>query len=134
MGILLLITSFLLGSVLLPVGFTWFVIKSWYKQTFKGGVTRVNEQSRDCAVSIDRTFNVLCEDLFNDTLITKEGYRFGNGKETISSVLGKNKMSETLSRTGWYLTNVLDWLDKDHSIKSIEVFDENNIDDRNEFL
>ncbi len=135
MGVILLLVSFILGSVLLPFGFLWFVFKSWYKQTFKGGVSRISDQSRDCAVSIDRTFNVLCEDLFNDILITKEGYKFGNGKETISSVVGKNKVKDTLSYMGKILDSILDWLDENHSIKSIEVLNMNktnvNINDIN---
>jgi 8-oxo-dGTP diphosphatase len=41
--------------------------------------------------------------------------------ETISSVLGKNKKANTLSKIGKGLDWILDILDKNHSIKSIEA-------------
>ena len=44
------------------------------------------------AQSNDRFVNVTCEEIFNDKLITKESnYKFGDGRETISSAVGRNK-------------------------------------------
>ena len=55
--------------------------------------------------------------LFNKVLINEKGYRFGDIRETISSVLGKNQRDKTLTKTG----KVLVWvLDKNHCEKSIE--------------
>lgn len=72
------------------------------------------------ALSIDMTGNVLLTEVFNDILITKTGYKFGNRKETISSVLGKNQKYKTLKRTGKFLCRILDRLDPQHCEKSID--------------
>lgn len=72
------------------------------------------------AVSIDQLNNKVCKELFNDTLITKEGYNFGKVDETISSALGRNVLKGTLTTAGKILVKILDTLDKDHCIKHIE--------------
>ena len=72
------------------------------------------------AVSIDQMANVVCSGLFNTTLKTKQGHPFGNEDETISSVLGKNKLKGTLTKTGKALDHLLGKIDTNHSIKSIE--------------
>lgn len=72
------------------------------------------------AVSIDKLGNREFRTLFNLTLITKDGYQFGTNDETVSSVLGRNKLKGTLSRTGRILDYILDKIDKNHSIKSID--------------
>ena len=48
------------------------------------------------------------------------GYKFGDEDETISSVLGKNKLTKTLTKTGKTLDWILEKLDRNHSIESIE--------------
>ena len=58
-------------------------------------------------------------ELFNDILIKIGGYKFGNRQETISSVLGKNQRSNTLTRAGRILRFILDFIDKDHCLNSI---------------
>jgi hypothetical protein len=49
----------------------------------------------------------------------QETYYFGNKKETISSVIGKNSLTNTLSALGKALNAFLNWIDKDHSFNSI---------------
>ena len=68
---------------------------------------------------IDQLGNSVCRDLFNDLLITRRGYRFGDVRETISSVLWKNERIWTLTKTGEWLVNLLDKIEKDHCKKSI---------------
>ena len=46
--------------------------------------------------------------------------KFGNPDETISSVIGKNKRANALTKTGRALSFLLDWVDSNHSLKSIE--------------
>ena len=58
-------------------------------------------------------------ELFNDILIKIGGYKFGNRQETISSVLGKNQRSNTLTKAGKILRFILDVIDKDHCKNSI---------------
>lgn len=71
------------------------------------------------AASIDIWANREFRTLWNATLIKKGGYHFGLQGETISSVLGKNKRDNTLSKTGKILANILDKIDKNHCYKSI---------------
>lgn len=72
------------------------------------------------AYSIDMFGNILCSQLFNITLIKHNGYKFGERRETISSVLGKNILTNTLTRTGKVLSNILDFIDTNHCINSID--------------
>lgn len=72
------------------------------------------------AVNLDRFGNHEFRTLFNTWLIRPESvYRFGDFRETISSVLGKNQRAGTLSRSGQTLAHVLDFIDKGHCINSI---------------
>jgi len=85
---------------------------------FKG---KWNQYNMDLAISIDQYGNGLCQHLFNQVLIKKTSVnKFGNIDETISSVLGKNKLAGTLTRLGKAVDKVLDILDPDHSIKAID--------------
>ncbi len=68
------------------------------------------------AISIDRLGNTLGGYLFNDLL----GNGFGNGKETISSRLGKCQQDESLTKFGNIVVFILNKLDKNHCIKSID--------------
>jgi hypothetical protein len=73
---------------------------------------------RSTAVNIDIFANREFRTLWNKTLITKDGYKFGQ-LETISSVLGKNQRDKTLSKIGKSLCWILDKIDKEHCKKSI---------------
>lgn len=73
------------------------------------------------ALSFDQLGNVLGDDLFNWVLIKKESSsRFGDEDETISSVLGKNFLSGTLTILGERLRRLLYQFDKNHSVDAIE--------------
>ena len=74
----------------------------------------------DTAINIDRFGNREFRALFNKVLIKENGYKFGDIRETISSVLGKNQRDDTLSKWGKVLVWILDKLDKNHCEKSIE--------------
>lgn len=74
---------------------------------------------RSTAVNIDIFANREFRATWNKHLITFGGYKFGKPGETISSALGKNKKQETLSKKGKLLCRILDLIDKDHCIKSI---------------
>lgn len=72
------------------------------------------------AIAIDKWGNVFLAPLFNKIMITKEGYQFGNSDETISSVVGKNLRMGTLTKKGELLNSILNKIDPNHAIKSIE--------------
>ena len=101
-----------MAVVILPIGFAYQIITSLFKS--------VNEYLYKTAKSIDQLANVVCKDLFNDILIKRGGYKFGNEDVTISHVLGKNEQLETLSMAGKSLAWILNTIDKNHNKKAIE--------------
>jgi 8-oxo-dGTP diphosphatase len=111
-GFILLITAIAISVIILPIGFAYQIISSLFRA--------INEYLFKVAKSIDQLGNVVCRDLFNDTLIKKGGYRFGNEDVTISHVLGKNEETKTLSILGKGLAWILNTIDKDHNKKAIE--------------
>lgn len=68
----------------------------------------------------DRYGNVIGQFAFNDFLITNDGYKAGNGKETISSFIGKNKFKNTFTLLGKYISRMLNRIQKDHVEKAID--------------
>ncbi len=97
-------------------GFVFAMLTLWAR-----GTKSYSKYFRDIALSIDQMGNVVCAPLFNVIMIKKSGYKFGNIDETISSVLGKNKQLGTLWGIGRTLDKLLNWLDDNHSIDSIEI-------------
>lgn len=80
----------------------------------------VNDKSgyfKSSAINLDKFGNREFRTLFNKILAT--GHRFGDINETISSVLGKNQLTGTLTCAGKILVWVLDKIDNNHAIKSI---------------
>jgi 8-oxo-dGTP diphosphatase len=104
-----LIVAILLAVVLFPIG---FVFSMFYPKRGKY-LYRI-------ALGIDQLGNVVCARLFNFFLIDADGYQFGNEDETISSVIGKNKQTNTLTMFGMLLDSLLEKIDKNHSIDAIE--------------
>jgi hypothetical protein len=111
-GFILLIIALLLSLVVLPVGFAFQIITA----LFRG----IDKYLFRMAKSIDQFGNVVCEHLFNVTLIKKGGYKFGNEDVTISHVLGMNKKFNNLTFTGKALSWLLNAIDKNHVEKAIE--------------
>ncbi len=79
-----------------------------------------NAYFESIAIGLDHLGNVLCQHLFNLTLIKAEGYKFGNIKESVSSVLGKNFEQKTCTKTGLIICSILDRLQKNHVEISID--------------
>jgi len=75
---------------------------------------------KDTAINLDRFGNREFRFSLNKYLIIeKSPDRFGSIEETISSVLGKNELSDNLTTLGKLLCWVLDKIEKNHCIKSI---------------
>lgn len=123
-SIVLVIVAVILFIVLLPVAIIWGVVASLWKRKAEHGIDELSSWFYAWAISIDQLGNVVCKELFNDALIVHNGIPFGNPDETISSVLGKNKVAGSLNLLGKGLDWILNILDPNHSIKSIEE-DEN---------
>ena len=75
---------------------------------------------RGTALSLDIWANKEFRTLWNTQLRIAGGYKFGKENETISSALGKNQRDKTLTICGKILVAILDFLDKNHCIKSIK--------------
>ena len=121
MSLLMSFLLFCIAIVLLifttPIGFLYAVLR----QLFFGKLKSLSVYFLEVAISIDNTGNVMMQHLLNDFLLIKQKdtYYFGNKKETISSVIGKNSLTNTLSPLGKALNTFLNWIDKDHSFNSI---------------
>lgn len=113
--LLLLIIAMSLLYISLPIVSLYAVIKLLLKKDTK----KLKIWFYSTARHIDLFGNVIAADLFNDVLIKKSGYRFGKRGETISSVLGKNIKTHTLTRAGKLLVKILDFIETDHCINSI---------------
>jgi hypothetical protein len=75
---------------------------------------------KDTAINIDRFGNREFRFSLNKYLITEKSTdRFGNIEETISSVLGKNQISNNLTTFGKVICKILDTIEKEHCKKSI---------------
>jgi len=118
-GLILFILSIVLAIVLYPIGFLYSIVLTLFKSGFKS----LDNYFFNCALATDQHGNTFLAKLFNDVLIKKGGHKFGNPDETISSVLGKNKVKGTLSFAGKTLDYILHILDNNHSIKSIEEYE-----------
>lgn len=113
MGILLFLIAI---SLFIPLTIVNLFCVIWkYKISWK----TINGYFNNTAIDIDRFGNRNFRTLLNLTL-QNNGYQFGNINETISSALGKNKRDNTLTKTGLILCFILDSLDENHCIKSIQ--------------
>jgi 8-oxo-dGTP diphosphatase len=72
------------------------------------------------SLSIDQTGNVVCGKLFDLTLRKPNGYSFGEVDRTISYALGRNKIMNTLTKTGKALDKLLDIIDKEHTLNAVK--------------
>lgn len=109
MGYILFPVAVLLFALLLPIATAYNAARS----LFQGG-----DRLKQLAILIDKAGNVILGPMFNDILITKQGYQFGNGQQTISKVLGINKKSNTLTRLGRLLAALLNRIDPNHVEKA----------------
>jgi hypothetical protein len=114
---LLFCIAFVLLITTAPIGFFYALLR----QLLFGKLKTLSIYFLEVAISIDNTGNVIMQYLLNDLLLVKRPttYYFGNKKETISSVIGKNSLTNTLSALGKALNTFLNWIDKDHSFNSI---------------
>ena len=109
--------AFVLLITTTPIGFVYALLR----QLFVGKIKTLQIYFIEVALALDNAGNVIMQHLLNDTLLIKNTntYEFGNKKETISSVIGKNHLTNTLSPLGKALNSFLNFIDKDHSLNSI---------------
>lgn len=110
MGFLLFIIATLLW---LPM-----TLLNWIAVGVKYGIS--NKYFYQTAIDIDRFGNRNFRTFLNLTM-QRNGYQFGDVRETISSALGKNQVRKTLTPFGKFICFILDKLDKNHCKKSINL-------------
>lgn len=115
-GLVLFIVAKIIIAMVYVVGFTWSVTAV----LFKSGWKALDRYLLNCAIADDQHGNTYLAKMFNDVLIRPGGHRFGNPDETISSVLGKNELTGTLTAVGRGVNWILGKLERNHSVKSIE--------------
>jgi hypothetical protein len=116
-SLLLFCIAFVLFFTTAPIGFLYAVIR----QSLVKRVHSLSVYFLELALALDNAGNVLMQHVLNDALLIRneKTYLFGNKMETISSVIGKNLVTHTLSPVGVLLNHFLHWIDKDHSLNSI---------------
>jgi 8-oxo-dGTP diphosphatase len=72
------------------------------------------------ALGLDMLGNTVCGPLFNTVMIVSGGYCFGLDGETVSSALGKNVQRNTLTWLGRGLNWLLNRIQANHAILSVE--------------
>ncbi len=118
-GLLLFLVSIVLFIITTPIGFLY----GFFYRLFTGFLKGLGGYFLEMAVSIDQLGNVIMQHILNLLWIKKGGYKFGNRDETISSALGKNKVQNTLSGFGKLIVSILDAIDPNHVLDSIEYFE-----------
>ena len=113
--LVILIVAIVLLYLLLPIVAAFMILK----YLFTGNKSMISVWFYRTAREIDIFANVNGADFFSAIFIREGGYKFGNPKETISSVLGKNQRDNTLSIAGGVLRWMLDKMDQDHCLNSI---------------
>ncbi len=79
---------------------------------------------KNTAVNIDIFANREFRATWNKWFINENGYEFGRLDETISSAIAKNQLKGTLTKRGVFIKNLLNFLEKNHCLKWIKYFDE----------
>lgn len=116
----LFLTAVILGIILIPLGIVFAFLRLTLSFRFKALLKGFSQLLLQIAISIDQLGNTACAYLFNATLIKEDIYApFGDPDETISSVLGRNKLLQNLTKTGILLDKILNLFDENHSIESI---------------
>ena len=115
--LLFLIAIFLL-SVTAPIGFIFALLQ----KLFTRKIQSLRDYLLEVALVLDQAGNVIMQHFLNAVLLKKlpNAYLFGNKKETISSVIGKNSLTDSLTSAGQLLNGFLNAIDKNHTLNSIE--------------
>jgi hypothetical protein len=143
-AILIAVTAFILGAIMIPIGFLYNLGKPFYdskgkpfKERMKAFVMWFLKLLYQIWVTVKKTFfyfgylvdllgNAVVGELIEDIVTHEEDTLFGRGDITISAALGHLKRDEKLNKTGLWLCKVLDFFDinhKDHCLNAIELYE-----------
>lgn len=117
-SILLFITAIVLFIAFIPFAIIHTAVDLIRVRGFWGNL---RDQLLSAAHTVDILANVIFAPFLNAYFLKKGGYAFGQPAETISSALGKNWVQGTLTHVGLGLVGLLNWIDKEHCWKYIQV-------------
>jgi ABC-type sugar transport system permease subunit len=108
MNIFLILIALIIVIPVSLIGFLWEIIRNpSYKY--------LNSYFKKIAISLDQLGNAINGQLLTDAFTKKsQGVAFGDEDLTVSGILGENKKENKLSLLGWFISNKLNKLDKDH--------------------
>ena len=118
---MLYLISIVLSFIVKPVKFFYHLyvqIKAFFTPA---NLKRIDNEFLAKAILQDKYCNHADAELLNALFLTKDSvHKFGNPNETISSVLGKNLVAGTLTKKGYEICALLNDLEKDHVLISID--------------
>lgn len=119
-SLILLLTAIIIYFIVMPCAILHIIIKIIFTKQYSKLIEIFTYIFNTHALGIDQIGNGAFHIFFNDVFIKdKTIHPFGNIDETISSVLGRNKLINNLRIEGKILDFILSIIEKDHSIKSI---------------
>jgi len=114
---LLFITSIILFILLFPISLFFILYDAIRYGSF---YRRINYSLLSFALSLDIAANTAYSNFLNAFCIKHGAYKFGSDRsETMSSVFGKNLVLSKLTYLGLGISGILDLIDKNHCIRSI---------------
>lgn len=118
MGFILFIVALIVVPILSIVGIIYGLISIFVKGV-SGMLSQVNKTFYFLAHTLDRFGNVACEVPLTHLMIKKgadkvDYWHFGDNDETVSAVIGANKVLGTLSGSGLWWCNSLNKIDPLH--------------------
>jgi len=107
-GVFYFTLAFILSVILTPIGLIYGLIKSFYKFQFISALKSIDTKLYNISCIIDLLGNIICFELFNDILITKQSkHLFGKRNEQMSVIQKRNQEDKTLTAIGEWLTQQL---------------------------
>lgn len=120
-SLLLFLTAIIIYLVVLPCAIFHMILKLTFTKQYVKIIESFTYIFKSHAIGIDQIGNSAFHIFFNDVFIKdKTIHPFGKIDETISSVIGKNKIINNLRLEGKILDFIISIFDKNHSIKSID--------------
>ena len=118
-NLILAIVATILSFIIIPLALLYALFYTWKS---KNNIVEFLENVLlKYSIGLDQIGNATCYIFLNNVIIKNDTiHSFGNIDETISSVIGKNKLQGNLTICGRILDYILNLIDNNHSIKSIE--------------
>ncbi len=106
------------GLLLIPLGMLFSFTRAFLTVQWNP-FPKLKAYVNTLGVALSQLLNTTCSELFNDILITSQGFEFGNPDFTTSATLGMNEREETLKPLGKAFVWVLNKVDENHCQKAL---------------